>query len=47
MSFTRTLGIMFYDIKFKGETVMYELSMQEAAAQYGQCTILDFSLMRL
>jgi primary-amine oxidase len=47
MSFTRTLGIMFYDIKFKGEAVMYELSMQEATAQYGQWTILDFSLMRL
>lgn len=27
---------MFYDIKFKGEKVMYELSMQEATAQYGQ-----------
>jgi primary-amine oxidase len=35
MSFTRTLGIMFYDIRFKGESVMYELSMQEATAQYG------------
>lgn len=35
MSFTRTLGLMFYDIKFKGERVLYELSMQEAAAQYG------------
>jgi primary-amine oxidase len=26
---------------------MYELSMQEATAQYVQCTILDFSLMRI
>ncbi|KAL6160555.1 hypothetical protein ACJQWK_02314 [Exserohilum turcicum] len=35
MSFSRTLGIRFYDIKFKGERILYELSMQEAAAQYG------------
>jgi primary-amine oxidase len=26
---------MFYDIKFKGERILYELSMQEATAQYG------------
>ncbi|KAI1389577.1 copper amine oxidase [Hypoxylon trugodes] len=32
---TRTLGIMLYDIRFKGERILYELSMQEAAAQYG------------
>jgi primary-amine oxidase len=37
MSFSRTLGIMFYDIKFKGERILYELSMQEATAQYGTC----------
>jgi primary-amine oxidase len=35
MAFTRTLGLMFYDIRFKGERILYELSMQEAAAQYG------------
>lgn len=34
MGFTRTLGLMFYDIKFKGERILYELSVQEAAAQY-------------
>lgn len=34
MSFTRILGLMFYDIKFKGERIIYELSLQEAAAQY-------------
>ncbi|EXJ93710.1 hypothetical protein A1O1_02103 [Capronia coronata CBS 617.96] len=34
MSFSRTLGIMFYDIKFKGERIVYELSLQEAMAQY-------------
>jgi hypothetical protein len=34
MSFTRVLGLQFYDIKFKGERVLYELSLQEAAAQY-------------
>ncbi|KAI0893413.1 copper amine oxidase [Annulohypoxylon nitens] len=32
---TRTLGVMLYDIRFKGERILYELSMQEAAAQYG------------
>jgi len=34
LSFTRSLGVMLYDIKFKGERVIYELSLQEAAAQY-------------
>lgn len=34
LSFSRTLGIMFHDIKFKGERILYELSMQEALAQY-------------
>ena len=36
LSFSRTLGVMLYDIKFKGERILYELSMQEAAAQYGK-----------
>ncbi|KAB5577993.1 copper amine oxidase [Coniochaeta sp. 2T2.1] len=35
MAFTRMLGLMFYDVRFKGERILYELSMQEAAAQYG------------
>jgi primary-amine oxidase len=35
IAFSRTLGVMFYDIKFKGERILYELSMQEATAQYG------------
>lgn len=35
ISHTRSLGLMFYDIRFKGERIMYELSMQEAASQYG------------
>ena len=34
MSFSRVLGVMFYDIKFKGERILYELALQEAAAQY-------------
>lgn len=42
LTFSRTLGIMFYDIKFKGERILYELSMQEATAQYGKYSaILD------
>lgn len=32
---TRALGVMLFDVRFKGERVLYELSMQEAAAQYG------------
>ncbi|RYP34160.1 hypothetical protein DL767_004387 [Monosporascus sp. MG133] len=32
---TRPQGVMFYDIRFKGEPTLYGLSMQEAAAQYG------------
>ncbi|KAI0179221.1 copper amine oxidase [Hypoxylon sp. FL1284] len=35
ISHTRSLGIMLYDIRFKGERILYELSMQEAAAHYG------------
>lgn len=35
VSYSRTLGMMLYDIKFKGERILYELSMQEATAQYG------------
>jgi primary-amine oxidase len=35
ISHSQTLGYMFYDIKFKGERILYELSMQEATAQYG------------
>ena len=37
MSYSQTLGINFYDIKFKGERILYELTMQEATAQYGKC----------
>lgn len=38
LSYSRTLGITFYDIKFKGERVLYELSLQEALAQYSGYT---------
>ena len=31
---SRLYGVTFYDIKFKGERILYELSMQEAMAQY-------------
>ncbi|EXF84124.1 copper amine oxidase [Colletotrichum fioriniae PJ7] len=37
-SYSRTLGLMYYDIRFKGERVIYELSLQEAAAQYAGFT---------
>ncbi|KAH7324802.1 copper amine oxidase [Stachybotrys elegans] len=32
--YDRDVGIQFYDIKFKGERIMYELSLQDAIAQY-------------
>ncbi|KAF2036379.1 amine oxidase catalytic domain-containing protein [Setomelanomma holmii] len=35
IALSRTLGVMFYGIKFKSERILYELSMQEATAQYG------------
>ncbi|PSN63808.1 amine oxidase catalytic domain-containing protein [Corynespora cassiicola Philippines] len=35
LSFSRTLGVMFHDVGFNGERILYELSMQEATAQYG------------
>ncbi|GAB7358237.1 hypothetical protein MBLNU230_g0388t1 [Neophaeotheca triangularis] len=34
ISFSRTVGISLHDIRFKGESVIYELSLQEALAQY-------------
>lgn len=34
MAFSRVLGVMFYDIKYKGDRILYELSLQEAMAQY-------------
>jgi primary-amine oxidase len=33
-TFTRDTGIRFYDIKYKGERIMYELGLQEAIAHY-------------
>ena len=35
VTYTRSLGPMLFDIRFKGERILYELSLQEAAAQYG------------
>jgi primary-amine oxidase len=32
--FTRDTGIGIFDIKFKGERILYELGLQDAAAQY-------------
>ncbi|KAH8878807.1 copper amine oxidase [Thozetella sp. PMI_491] len=32
--FDRDVGIQFYDIRYKGERIIYELSLQDAAAQY-------------
>lgn len=32
--FDRDVGIQFYDIKFKNERVLYELTLQDAVAQY-------------
>ena len=32
--FTRDTGLRLYDIKFKGERIMFELGLQEAVAHY-------------
>ncbi|ANZ77817.1 BA75_04703T0 [Komagataella pastoris] len=34
-SWSRDTGISFYDITFKGERIVYELSLQELIAEYG------------
>lgn len=34
LSFTRDTGMRFYDIKYKGERIIYELGLQEAVAHY-------------
>ena len=46
LSFSRTLGIMFHNIKFKGERILYELSLQEAMAQYAGYQV-SFSPVKL
>ncbi|KAF2020584.1 copper amine oxidase [Aaosphaeria arxii CBS 175.79] len=32
--FDRDVGIQFFDVKYKGERILYELSLQDAVAQY-------------
>jgi primary-amine oxidase len=34
ITFTRDTGMRLYDIKYKGEKVIYELGLQEAIAHY-------------
>lgn len=34
MGFTRDRGLALYDIRYKGERILYELSLQEALAHY-------------
>ncbi|KAK7191070.1 hypothetical protein DPSP01_007759 [Paraphaeosphaeria sporulosa] len=34
MRFDYDVGVQFYDIRFRGERIMYELSLQDAIAQY-------------
>ncbi|KAK6855368.1 membrane copper amine oxidase [Apiospora arundinis] len=34
IGFTRDTGLAFYDIRYKGERIMYELGLQEAIAHY-------------
>lgn len=34
ISYNRDNGILFFDIKFKGQRILYELSLQEAIADY-------------
>lgn len=34
LAFTRDTGMRLYDVKFKGERIIYELGLQEAIAHY-------------
>ncbi|KAK8079437.1 hypothetical protein PG997_007255 [Apiospora hydei] len=34
MRFDKDTGVQFYDVRFKGESVLYELSLQDALVQY-------------
>ncbi len=34
MSFERDMGLSFWDIKFRDERIIYEITPQEALAQY-------------
>ncbi|KAK8084653.1 Primary amine oxidase lung isozyme [Apiospora hydei] len=34
LGFTRDTGLAFYDVKYKGERILYELGLQEALAHY-------------
>lgn len=37
LGFDRDMGMSLWDLRFKGERIIYELSPQEAIAQYGMC----------
>lgn len=34
ISYSRDAGVLFFDVKFKGERILYELGLQEAIAEY-------------
>ncbi|KAG7193608.1 uncharacterized protein KQ657_000681 [Scheffersomyces spartinae] len=34
ISYSRDGGVLFFDVKFKGERILYELALQEAIAEY-------------
>lgn len=35
------IGIRFYDIKYKNETILYELGLEEAIAHYAGMSIMS------
>lgn len=42
VSFSRDTGVSLYDIRYKGQRVLYELGLQEALAHYAGKTVLRF-----
>jgi primary-amine oxidase len=42
MGFERDMGLNFWDINFRGERIIYELTPQEAMAQYCELSVVQF-----
>ena len=38
LGFDRDMGLSLWDLRFKGDRIIYELAPQEAIAQYGMCS---------
>lgn len=43
VGFSRDTGVSLYDVRYKGQRVLYELGLQEALAHYaGEIIIIDY-----